>query len=392
VSIFAGAPGQRIAVISASFGAGHDSAARALAREFSQAGYTVTCYDFLDLLWGPLGRTLRETYSRQIKTAPGSWGWFFTQMTRHGWLTSGVSGLSSRASVRRLRAVLGTEPVAVVSTYPLASQVLGMMRRDGELAAPVFTFFTEMSVHPIWVAAGVDLHLAVHEVTAAEARAMGAERVEVIRPAVDPAFAQPATAAERAATRARYGLPVDGPIALVVSGSWGVGEVAQTTADIAATGLATAVALCGCNETLQRRVAAEGKGIALGWVSEMPALVRAADVVVQNSSGITSLEAMSAGIPVLSYRSLPGHGTTNSAAMHRAGLAPWVTSPTELGAALHWALTYGATPAATRLFDGPAAIDAVRAVLATTGPSVLETRPAPTPAKPDRSVIRRVYR
>jgi UDP-N-acetylglucosamine:LPS N-acetylglucosamine transferase len=392
VTISAGAPRQRIVVISASFGAGHNSAARELAREFSQAGYAVTCHDLLDLVWDPFGRALRTTYERQIKLAPDSWGWFFTQLTRHDWLMSVVCGIAFRTAAKRVRAVLGPDPVAVVSTHPLASQVLGRMRREGELSAPVFTFFTEMAAHRIWLAEGIDLHLAVHEVTAVEARELGARRVEVIRPAVDPAFAQPATADERRATRQRYGLPVDGPLALVVSGSWGVGEVEATVADIAATGLATAVALCGCNEALQRRIAERGDGIALGWVSEMPALVRAADVVVQNSSGITSLEAMSAGIPVLSYRSLPGHGTTSAAAMHRAGLAPWIVAPEDLGVALKTALTYGASPAAARLFDGPAAIDAVRAVLATTAPSVLATGPVRTRTKPDRSVIRRVYR
>lgn len=391
MTISAGASRQRIVVISASFGAGHDSAARELAREFSQAGYAATRHDLLDLFRHPFGRALRTTYERQIKLAPGSWGWFFTQLTRHDWLMSGVRGISYRAAVDGMRTVLGPDPVAVVSTHPLASQVLGRMRRDGELAAPVFTFFTEMSVHPIWLADGVDLNLAVHEVAAAEARELGARRVEVIRPAVDPAFAQPATADERQATRKRYGLPVDGPIALVVSGSWGVGEVEATVSDIAGTGLATAVALCGCNETLQRRVAERGDGIALGWTGEMPDLVRAADVVVQNSSGITSLEAMSAGIPVVSYRTLPGHGTTNADAMHRAGLVPWVATREDLSVALKTALTYGAAPAAARLFDGPAAIDAVRAVLATSAPSVLPGPPARTPTKPDRSVIRRVY-
>jgi UDP-N-acetylglucosamine:LPS N-acetylglucosamine transferase len=369
---------RRIAVLSASFGAGHDGAARQLVREFSAAGYVVTCHDFLDLIWGPLGRTLRRAYENQLKVAPGSWGWLLDSLDRHHWLNSGACGASARAALRRTRAVLGPGPVAVISTYPLASQVLGLLRRRGELAAPAFTFLTDMSVHPIWVCEGIDLHLALHGVAAEQARTWGAARVEVIRPAVDPAFAAPATVAERAAARIRYGLPVDGPVALVVAGSWGVGEVERTAAEITATGLATAVTLCGRNEELRRRLTEAGSGVALGWVSEMPALVRAADVVVQNAGGLTSLEAMSAGVPVLSYRCLPGHGTTNAAALDRARLAPWIAGPEGLAPALGWALRCGANPAAARLFDGPTALDAVRAVLATTAPS------APPPVRVSR--------
>jgi len=376
VSTSGGSPPQRIAVISASFGAGHDGAARQLVREFSLAGYTVTCHDFVELVWGPLGRGLRRAYENQLKVAPRSWGWLLGNLDRHHWLNSGACGTAAHAGVRRMRAVLGPDPVAVVSTYPLASHVLGLLRRRGELAAPTFTFLTDMSVHPIWVSEGIDLHLALHEVAADQARALGASRVEVIHPAVDPAFAQPVTTAERVAARGRYGLPIQGPVALVVAGSWGVGEVERTAAEITATGLATAVTLCGRNEELRGRIAEAGSGIALGWVTEMPALVRAADVVVQNAGGLTSLEAMAAGVPVLSYRCLPGHGTTNAAALDRAGLAPWITDPVGLAPALRGALAYGPAPAATRLFEGPAALDAVRAVLATTSPSVPVRRPS----------------
>jgi hypothetical protein len=147
--------------------------------------------------------------------------------------------------------------------------------------------------------------------------------------------------------------------------------VEQTAAEITASGLATAVTLCGRNEELRARIAEAGSGIALGWVSEMPALVRASDVVVQNAGGLTSLEAMSAGVPVVSYRCLPGHGTTNAAALARARLAPWITEPGGLAGVLHRALTHGPDPAVAKLFTGPTAGDAVRAVLAARSPRLV---------------------
>ncbi|MEO7070492.1 MAG: hypothetical protein ABI131_08370, partial [Nostocoides sp.] len=56
----------------------------------------------------------------------------------------------------------------------------------------------------------------------------------------------------------------------------------------------------------------------------------AVDAVVQNAGGSTSLEALAAGCPVVSYRCLPGHGETNAVALSHAGLAPWAKSPADL--------------------------------------------------------------
>ncbi len=343
-------------VVSASIGAGHDGAASQLLRELSAAGFRTSRYDFLELLPAGLGRTLRGLYAQQLRVAPSSWGWLLGNVGRHPRLSLGAGRLSARAAGSRLRARIGPDVCAVVSTYPLASQALGELRRIGVLRVPVVTYLTDLSVHPLWVAPGVDLHLALHAVAADEARARGAGRVEVVRPAVAPEFCAPWHLSRRA-------LPVRGPVALVVAGSWGVGDVTRTAADIAATGLATPVTVCGHNDRLRRRIHATGTGPALGWVTDMPALVRAADVVVQNAGGLTSLEAMAAGVPVISYRCLPGHGTTNAAALDRAGLAPWVTTPGDLAGALRTALAGGVPAPAERLFAATAPVEALKTLV-----------------------------
>jgi UDP-N-acetylglucosamine:LPS N-acetylglucosamine transferase len=368
VSGYAASAAPRVAVISGSMGAGHDGAARELVRELAAAGYATEFHDFLDLLGPRGGRALRALYARQLRLAPRSWGWLLGNLGRHPVLNAGVAGLLARAATRRMRAALGPDLSAVVSTYPLASQALGRLRRRGELAVPAVTFLTDLSVHPLWIAPGIDLHLALHEVAAGQARTRGAGRVDVVRPLVAPAFAESVPAAAGSgpggnAAAERMALPVDGPVALVVAGSWGVGEVAETAAEIAATGLATPVTLCGNNAELRRRIAAAGTGVALGWVTDMPALVRAAGVVVQNAGGLTSLEAMAAGVPVISYRCLPGHGTTNAAALDRAGLAPWVTGADGLADALRVALADGPPPAVERLFAGTSAVEALKALV-----------------------------
>jgi UDP-N-acetylglucosamine:LPS N-acetylglucosamine transferase len=328
----------RIVVFSASIGAGHDGAATELADRLRADGYDVTVHDFLDMLPARLGRLARAGYAEQLKIAPGTWGWVLGALQRHAALAQLAVGLSQLAATRRMRTAIGATPDAVVSTYPLASQVLGRLRRRGLLVAPVITFLTDMSVHRLWVAGGVDAHLALHDVAAEQARRWGAGGVRVCGPAVPPAFWPAGSAAEQRRARARFGLPATTPLALVVAGSWGVGDIAHAVRDIADCGLVTPVVACGHNETLRRRLTELETVIPIGWTDDMPALVRACDVVVQNAGGLSSLEALACGVPVVTYRCLPGHGLTNARALDEAGWAVWIRTPEQLPTILKRAL------------------------------------------------------
>lgn len=219
-----------------------------------------------------------------------------------------------------LAAVAGG-PAAVVSTYPLASQVLGELRRAGRLTAPVLAMMTDPSVHPLCVSAGVDRYLAPN----LEAVAAIGPTAVLVGPVVDPRF-HPGPARGHL-----------GRLALIVAGSWGVGDIERTVADVAATGLVTPVVVCGRNEGLRQRLQG-GPAVALGWQDHMPALLRTADVLVHNAGGLSSLEALATGVPVISYRCLPGHGTANAAQLSRSGLAAWPQDAGQLADALRHAL------------------------------------------------------
>ncbi len=60
--------------------------------------------------------------------------------------------------------------------------------------------------------------------------------------------------------------------------------------------------------------------------------------MIQNAGGITSLETAAAGVPMVTYRCIAGHGETNAAALDAAGIAPWVRDQDRLGVALLRAL------------------------------------------------------
>jgi UDP-N-acetylglucosamine:LPS N-acetylglucosamine transferase len=226
-----------------------------------------------------------------------------------------------------------TEADLVISTHPFASQVLGRLRHRGVLACPVATYLTDASVHSLWVARGVDLHIAIHSVAADEARALGG-RTAVASPLVPAVPPTPRT-------RSDLGLPEHRCVAAVVGGSLGIGDLEDTAQELLAAGV-TPVVLCGSNESLHRRLSERPGVIARGWCDDVREIFAASDVVVQNSGGFMTLEALAVGAPLLSYGVLPGHGRSNAAALERAGLAPWARSAAELGPTLDGLLSRGA--------------------------------------------------
>ena len=349
-------PGTRVVVLSASVGGGHDGAADELARRLRAAGLTAERYDYLDLLPTAVRRLLREGYRRQLDVAPATFEWIFDTLHRHRLLANVSASGAALAGPAMLR-VIGNDCALVVSTYPAASHTLGWLRRTGRLSTPAVTYLTDLSAHRLWVAGGIDIHFALHEITAGQAEASGAAGVRVVAPAVAPGFRPDPDPVARAAARQRFGLPATGRLALLATGSWGTGEVEQSAADVIGTGLATPVVACGRNDSLRERLVRGGLGIALGWVEDMPALLRACDVVVQNAGGLSSLEALASGLPVITHRPVPGHGLTNAAALDAAGLAVWVRRPELLAPVLDDVLDgpvgRAQDAAARRLFAAP---------------------------------------
>jgi hypothetical protein len=199
---------------------------------------------------------------------------------------------------------------------------------------------------------------------------------------VSPSF-EPAVLPERFSARESLGL--DGHQAvLVVAGSWGVGDVESTWSAITSTRAFTPVVVCGRDDNLLARVRAlaasyAGDSVILGWTDEMPKLLAACDALVENAGGLTSLEAMKAGLPVVSFHPIAGHGKENTARMAEAGVSILARDPGELVAALDTVTTPGPARDA-QIARGQA--------LFRSHPSDLVVRasaaPAPTPRVPVR--------
>ena len=147
------------------------------ARSYADSTWSTSCP-------GGSGPCCAGSTSPSCTVLPGSWG-AALRCLQH-------DGLAARAT-RWMLGLLGrrlvghvAEAQLVISTHPFASQALGEARRQHRLAPPVVTYLTDASVHRLWVHEDVDLHLAMHDTAADQARVLGGTTA-VVAPSSPPA-------------------------------------------------------------------------------------------------------------------------------------------------------------------------------------------------------------
>ncbi|WP_232075753.1 MGDG synthase family glycosyltransferase [Phytohabitans suffuscus] len=332
---------ERIVVVSADIGAGHQAVAVELADRLAADRIVVEHVNFFTALPRPLHVMSRESYRAMLRWLPWGYDALFTIADRS---SPAVTALrtSLRLTARRMLMRLPPGTRLVVTTFPLANQLFGPLRGTGRLTTPLISYVTDFMVHSGWVSPGVDTYCVIHEAARRQAVARGAADVRVVSPLVSARFT-PLPGDGKRAARARFGLPEQDRLALIVAGAWGVGDVTRTAAEVLASGCARPVVVCGHNDSLRRRLQTF-PGYVMGWVDDMPSLMRAVDVVVENAGGLTCQQSLATGLPTVTYRPIPGHGRANAAMLADAGLTTYVTNTSGLRPALT-ALTASAHPA-----------------------------------------------
>ena len=321
-------------------GEGHNATGRALEEAARQhwPGVEIRWLDTLDVMGRGVGPLFRQIYVTNVEKTPWLYEFFYDSLCRRHWFAQSSKGFVGVWAGRRLaRHIAEYDPDVILSTYPLGSAGLNWLRRHRGLAVPVGAWVSDFAPHPFWVYDGIDLNLVMHDVAVRTAhRWVPDARVTVSAPPVVSRFVP----GDRAVARRSLDLPEAAFVALVSCGSLGFGSVesaVRTLLDSDPT--AVVVVACGRNEALRCHLIAggdhDGRLRALGWTTAMPELTVAADVIVTNAGGATSLEALACGRAVLMYRPIAAHGRANAELMAEAGLAEVCHDEQQLAEAVH---------------------------------------------------------
>lgn len=230
-----------------------------------------------------------------------------TRFPQAGPAAGASRALSARSRARHLPGLVALNGArVVVSDEPATISAMGRLRRAGLLAVPAVALVTRTGDPASQAADGVDVHLLADPGMRPAVRSQApGSRIACVRGLLDQRYE---ARYEVDTARSAIGVP-DGCPLVVVSGGQdargdlvGAGEVA-----LGADPASRVVILCGRNaerlSELQAAFALSRRLRAVGQTDRLPELLAAADVLVETSPGLTSLEARLRGAAVLVHRS-----------------------------------------------------------------------------------------
>lgn len=306
--------GTRVLVLSASIGGGHVAAAKALVAAFHELGVEAEHRDLLDHTAMPFRRLYRQAYFDLVRTMPDLVEWIGRRLDRPSERTSVQRKLRARA-VRLLsyevpRIVDRYQPTVVVHTHFLGAQIMsGRMRRHRVL--PQAVVVTDFFAHAFWLQPGVARYFVASGEVRAQLLNAGVDehRVRVSGIPIDLRFSRLAPVE-----------PGDREHLLVLAGGLGAEHVRQILGQLKEFRWPLRVTVvCGRSSELTnvaRELVADSSGPVtfqvLGFVDNMPELMNSATLAVTKPGGLTSSEALAAGLPLMLVSPYPLQEEMNS--------------------------------------------------------------------------------
>jgi processive 1,2-diacylglycerol beta-glucosyltransferase len=313
--------------LSACVGEGHTAAAQAVSGVLNQRLPGVRCevvdsYRYASTVFH---RVASNGYIGIVKLLPQLYKFAYDQAERATKISAFKTWLHRYTALNLRHFVTTLQPDVVVCTHAFPCGVMAEYKREFADAPPVVGVVTDFVVHPFWIHRNIDRYAVATPAMRQTliGRGVAPQRVVVTGIPVDPRFAQ--TASKRRA-RQRIGLLPDLTTLLLMGGGLGIGplENALLAMDRLTTRVQTVVVV-GKNPSLERRLREVAHGLrhrvtVAGFVPNVYDYMRAADILVSKPGGLTSSEALVAGLPMIMLRPLPGQEERNTRYLEERGV------------------------------------------------------------------------
>jgi processive 1,2-diacylglycerol beta-glucosyltransferase len=313
----------------ASAGAGHKRAAEALAVVFGESGLDTTVQDILDFTPALFRKTYTEGYLQVVRTLPELWGYMYARSdrkTREPWEKKIRAGFNKLNTIPFLRSFKKLDPDIVVCTHFMPLEILTTRLGARKGRAPVFCVVTDFAAHSLWLCSNVACYYVATDDARRQLLRSGqpADRIKVTGIPVDPSFGRREA---QGTVRKRLGMDPRLPLALVISGGFGVGPTAELLLSFRdSKPTCQIVVVAGRNEEMKREAEAAARKLpvpvkVLGFVNNVHELMDAADVIVSKPGGLTSSEVLAKGKPMVIVDPIPGQEQRNCEYLLEAGAA-----------------------------------------------------------------------
>lgn len=306
---------RKILILYAKFGDGHYQVAQALKQQFEEQGAAeAALYDPFAEAYPALNRWSQSVYYLSTSQYPKAYGWGY-ELTDRIRSTSAIGRwLHSLGADRLIRTLNEERPDAVIQTFPLLT--MSHVREQTGCRIPTYTVLTDYVLHSRWLHRETDRYFVATEELKADLAGAGfaPERISVSGIPIRSRFRAPAPAeaegnGDGAGRTAKF--------VLLMAGAYGVSaEVGKMASALLESEDYSVLLVCGKNGALEDRMrrlfAGEPRVRVFGFVERIERLMAKSFCMISKAGGITLTEAVSLGLPVITYRPIPGQESGNA--------------------------------------------------------------------------------
>jgi processive 1,2-diacylglycerol beta-glucosyltransferase len=324
---------KRIAILTVSVGSGHVRAAEVLQRAVLDGGENVEVRTFeaLELARSWFVALYVRPYWWMLRHAPWLWRWLFDQRQKRRHRSTAPGWVFRRGCAEVLRQLRTFAPHLVIVAEIGAAEIAALAKREGWFNAPIQAVQTDFQTEPPWVQREIDVYCVGSEEAKSQLIGWGVSpnRVFFCGIPIDPAFA---LAFDEPELMKALGLDSRRPVVLVMGGGMGPAPLDEIIQNLGRCGLPLQVlAVAGRNQAMRQRLEALRGKVALdlhtfGWSDNMPELMGAADLLITKPGGLTTAEALAAGLPMILTHPIPGPEERHIRYLEQQGVAVCASS------------------------------------------------------------------
>jgi processive 1,2-diacylglycerol beta-glucosyltransferase len=317
----------RILILSAGYGEGHNTAAKALAAALGEAGHEAQVRDLFLEAYGRNQKVSSALYRKCIEHAPWIWALTYQALHRLPLMRRIIAPLLRRMQELLGRVLRDWKPTTVVSVYPGYSYLIDRLFSRGPAPFARHTLVTDsITINSIWYKAGSDTWLVPNEDTAEVMRGAGlpAEKLHVTGFPVSSVFA------DRRPARTRPGGAEPLRVLYMVNNNRRhAARIVRRLLAIKNTRLTVTGASDARLATHLDAIARELKRplVVHGWTDQMPDLLMSHHVLISKAGGATTQEALAACTPMLFTKIVPGQERGNAELIERHRCGAVTTTP-----------------------------------------------------------------
>lgn len=326
---------KRILLLFISEHSGHHCASRAIEKALRIIDPTIEALNINSFNYtNPiLEKIINQAYMGVVKRTPDIWEYLYDnpKVLKN---TQKLRAMIHRFNTGKLKFLLDEfKPDVIICTQAFPCGMIADYKKSLNLQIPLIGVLTDYAPHSYWVYNDVDKYIVPSAETGKKLIENGIDpaKIEEFGIPIDPMFCDGHGKEELCD---KMGIDQDIPCVLVMGGTQGLGPIKNVAKLLDASDLNLQVIIAtGTNKKVYNWLRSrhfKKKFTILPFAANVNELMRVATIIITKPGGITTAEALAAGVPMLILNPLPGQEAMNTRFLLKEGVAIKAESPEDV--------------------------------------------------------------